>query len=264
MLGHFSDDSDSDSQYDFKSPDVNIKEKYTKSNILRTIPGADDPIDESKICIDTLARDSYCNYTGIRKEAYDKFKSDMPIDGSKDITIVLNTTSGSVFYAMLIMKIIMTRTGKTVALIPEMATCAGTMIALACDEIHMTSHACLGHISQWSSMKIGHLILPALDNWREKNFVADVGYHYYQNEVDADTKAILKLFSLKYSKEEIALIEEQFMSVQSSSLPIFACDLDHLPIKIVIDETIQLPKKKQEQPGNSAGYMNSLLRLVGM
>lgn len=244
-------DSDSDSDY---SPAANVKTITLEANK-----------DDGKIYIDTLSHASVYNYSGMFKETFDKFIKDLPEDKTKDIKIVLNTTGGSIFYAMLIAQNILSRTGKTTAIVPEMATCAGTLIALACDEIHMSPSACLGRITQWSASKTSEKILPALLNWREKSFWADLGYQYYKDDVDADTQAILKLLSTKHTDDEVAQLEAQFMSERSSSMPMFAKDLMHLPCKIVIDEELK-PKAEVDKkaPSRGGGVINSLMRTFGM
>jgi ClpP class serine protease len=62
------------------------------------------------------------------------------------LDIVLHTRGGLSLAAMQISRAIKAHKGKKTAFVPYYAMSAGTMIALACDEIVMTPHACLGPI----------------------------------------------------------------------------------------------------------------------
>ena len=64
----------------------------------------------------------------------------------KPLDIVLHTRGGLSLAAMQISRAIEAHKGRKTAFVPYYAMSAGTMIALACDEIVMAPHACLGPI----------------------------------------------------------------------------------------------------------------------
>lgn len=246
-------DDDSDSDMNF-------------GTLAETTKDETDTNKKPTVYIDTLTSTSYTNYYGIAKETYDKFKADMPTDPSVDVDIVLNTTGGSLFYALLIMKALQEHKGKKTAVIPEMATCAGTLIALVCDEIHMSAHACLGRaLNRSADYSYSQRVLPAFENWREKNFLADVLYHMYKDDRDEDVVAIKQILKSKYTEEQMTAIVDQFLSSDKSSLPMFPSDLEHLELNITIDEKLAPEQPKEDRrPSQGAGYMTSIMRLVGL
>ncbi len=67
---------------------------------------------------------------------------DIPDD--KPVELILHTPGGMVIAAEQIARAIKNRKGKTRAFIPQYAMSGGTLIALACDKIHMGKNALLG------------------------------------------------------------------------------------------------------------------------
>lgn len=80
------------------------------------------------------------SYSAFMKE-YNKFSRD------KDITINLTTTGGSALFSYLFSMVLLTHRGKIIIKIPEYALSAGTIIALAGDELIINDYTFLSGIN---------------------------------------------------------------------------------------------------------------------
>jgi len=64
----------------------------------------------------------------------------------KDFDIVFHTPGGSIFYTMMISKLIKNYPGKIRAFIPSYSMSGGTILALSCNEVHMNEVSCMGPV----------------------------------------------------------------------------------------------------------------------
>jgi ClpP class serine protease len=66
--------------------------------------------------------------------------------GGEPFDLILHTPGGSIFYTLLISKMLQRYKGKIRAFIPSYSMSGGTVLALSCDEINMNDVSCIGPI----------------------------------------------------------------------------------------------------------------------
>lgn len=96
------------------------------------------------------------------------------IPSDKDLDIIIHTNGGSLFAAETIINAIFSRKGKVRIHIPYYACSAGTLIALAADEIIMHEHAYIGPIDPQYTMGISATSISKFDASSSTSWVGDV------------------------------------------------------------------------------------------
>lgn len=151
----------------------------------------------------------------------------------KDITIFVETFGGSSLWVELICNKIKTRKGKVSVYINSYGLSAGTCVALAADELHMTTDAVLSAIDPQESV-FRHLYLPIKDiaslikNFKESSIEI---YDKRRNMALIKTKELL---NDKYNDEQKNLIvSKMFQEPVDHSTLFFVDQLKEIGIDIL-------------------------------
>lgn len=151
-----------------------------------------------------------------------------------DLIITTKGRGPSTIFALMIANVIVNHSGKVTAKIPSYALGTGTLIALMCGEIQMTSYACLGTINPTFldiDLKfIKHAVAMVNDKIFEEPSLLQIlsetlNSHISNLDVNYDKK-IQKLLKKKYTTSQIEEINLSFNKSHSSEYPI---SLDEVP-----------------------------------
>lgn len=101
----------------------------------------------------------------IGKDAYDGFYDKLvQLDDTKPLKITIETDGGSLFRLQKIMRNLKRRNNKIIAIVEKSAHSAGSILALSCDELHMSQDASLSAIDPQyiKGINFAHFENPAL------------------------------------------------------------------------------------------------------
>lgn len=159
-------------------------------------------------------------FRNVGKDTYDVFYDRLiKIPDDKPLVINIETDGGSACRLIKIMRNLKGRKNLVIAHVKKSAHSAGAVLALSCDELHMSDDASLSAIDPQSSVgieiknlkinsiKLIPLIYDAENKKEEKNNIIN----YYKSVTNETKKAIISILNKKHSQETInKIIEEMF------------------------------------------------------
>jgi len=196
------------------------EKKKKKGGLLSTFLGIDEnDSKESAITLDRISR---------------MIRIIENVPPTDSINFILHTMGGCSLAVNMLTRAILNHPGKVRAFIPQYAFSAGTMIALAADEIYMTTNASLGPIDlQLSGLPLNSIIeslKTGSDN--QLGYVSAFMKSYIERVAGDDDRMIKKLLKNKFGDNYNDEILAKFCLTHNHSYPMDVTELREIGLEI--------------------------------